>query len=169
MFFENTRQLLTSSGASTYFVLHAAGWLERGLVSNDEKFILDAETCAMLARIVGGIGLSDEDFAWDAFEEVGPGYHFLVPQHTMRYCATAFYQQSVFSMDNYEQWQEKGSPNSYKSANSCWKQMLEEYEPPTLDEAIAELSFGTTKRALRGGIHDTSPGVASLQGTPKRA
>ena len=56
----------------------------------------------------------------------------------MRHYTTAFYQHSVFSMDNYEQWQEKGSPDSCKLANSRWKQMLEEYEPPTLDEAIAE-------------------------------
>jgi trimethylamine--corrinoid protein Co-methyltransferase len=41
-------------------------------------------------------------------------------------------------MDNYELWEEKGSPDSYKLANSRWKQMLEEYQPPTLDEAIAE-------------------------------
>ena len=79
-----------------------------------------------------------QQIAWDAFEEVGPGNHFLGSAHTMRHYTTAFYQHSVFSMDNYELWEEKGSPDSYKLANSRWKQMLEEYQPPTLDEAIAE-------------------------------
>ncbi len=136
--YESAATMLPTIQAGTNFVLHAAGWLEGGLISSYEKFILDAEMCGMLVRMIGGIGLSDEDFAWEAFEEVGPGNHFLGSEHTMRHYTTAFYQHSVFSMDNYEQWQEKGSPDSCKLANSRWKQMLEEYEPPTLDEAIAE-------------------------------
>ena len=136
--YESAATMLPTVQAGTNFVLHAAGWLEGGLISSYEKFILDAEMCGMLVRMVGGITLSDEDFAWDAFDEVGPGNHFLGSEHTMRHYTTAFYQHTVFSMDNYELWEEKGSPDSYKLANSRWKQMLKEYEPPTLDEAIAE-------------------------------
>ena len=72
--------------AGTNFVLHAAGWLEGGLISGYEKFVLDLEICGMMARFVNGIGLSEEDFAWDAFEEVGPGQHFVRPLACMRRC-----------------------------------------------------------------------------------
>ena len=136
--YESAATMLPTVQAGTNFVLHAAGWLEGGLISSYEKFVLDAEICGILARMVDGISLSDEDFAWDAFEEVGPGNHFLGSQHTMRHYTTAFYQHSVFSMDNYEQWEEKGSPDSYRLANLRWKQVLKEYQKPKLDEALSK-------------------------------
>ncbi len=140
--------------AGTNFVLHAAGWLEGGLISGYEKFVLDLEMCGMLARYVKGIGLTQEDFAWDAFEEVGPGNHFLGSAHTMRHYDTAFYQHKVFNMDNYEKWEAEGSEDSYKRANTVWKQMLREYQAPALDEAVAEElnAFAEQRRAeIRAG------------------
>jgi len=136
--YESAGTMWPTVQAGTNFVLHAAGWLEGGLIAGYEKFVLDLEICAMMARFVEGIGLSDEDFAWDAYAEAGPGQHFLGTQHTMRHYSTAFHQHTVFSMDNYEKWEEEGSPDSYKLANAVWKRMLVEYEPPELDEAIEE-------------------------------
>jgi trimethylamine--corrinoid protein Co-methyltransferase len=56
----------------------------------------------------------------------------------MRHYETAFYQHTVFNMDNYEKWEEEGSEDTYKKANAIWKRMLKSYEPPALDETIAE-------------------------------
>ncbi|MEM7032468.1 MAG: trimethylamine methyltransferase family protein [Chloroflexota bacterium] len=147
--YESAYTMLPTVQAGTNFVLHAAGWLEGGLIAGYEKFILDVETLGMLARYVKGISLDDEAFAWDAYEENGPGQHFLGAQHTMRHYQDAFYQHMVFSMDNYEKWEEEGSEDSYKKANAVWKKMLKAYEPPTLDAAIAEelQDFVTQRRA----------------------
>jgi trimethylamine--corrinoid protein Co-methyltransferase len=136
--YESAGTMWPTVQAGVNFVLHAAGWLEGGLIAGYEKFILDLEICGMMARFVNGIGLTDEDFAWDAFAEVGPGGHFLGAQHTMRHYETAYYQHTVFSMENYEKWTERGALNTYQRANGIWKRMLKEYEAPPLDEAIAE-------------------------------
>lgn len=56
--------------ARTNFVLHAAGWLENGLVSGYEKFVLDCEVLGMLHTWAKGMDLSDEAFALDAVAEV---------------------------------------------------------------------------------------------------
>jgi trimethylamine--corrinoid protein Co-methyltransferase len=136
--YESSGTMWPTVQAGVNFVLHAAGWLEGGLIAGYEKFILDLEICGMMARFVNGIGLTDEDFAWDAFDEVGPGGHFLGAQHTMRHYETAYYQHTVFSMENYEKWEENGSPDTYQRANALWKRMLKEYEAPDLDEAIVE-------------------------------
>jgi trimethylamine--corrinoid protein Co-methyltransferase len=136
--YESAYTMLPTIQAGTNFVLHAAGWLEGGLIAGYEKLILDVETLGMLARYVNGISLTEEDFAWDAYAENGPGQHFLGAQHTMRHYKTAFYQHNVFSMDNYEKWEDEGSEDSYKKANTIWKKMLREYQAPLLDEAIAE-------------------------------
>ena len=130
--------MLPTVQAGTNFVMHAAGWLEGGLIAGYEKFILDLEICGMMARFVNGVDLTNEDFAWDAYAEIGPGEHFLGSQHTMRHYTTAFYQHTVFNMDNYEKWEEEGSQDTYRRANGIWKRMLKEYQAPALDEAIAE-------------------------------
>jgi trimethylamine--corrinoid protein Co-methyltransferase len=108
----------------------------------------------MMAKFVQGIGLDEEDLAWDAYEEVGPGGHFLGSQHTMRHYETAFYQHAVFNMDNYEKWESEGAEDTYKRANAVWKRMLQEYQPPALDEGVKEalLEFTEKRRAeIRAG------------------
>jgi trimethylamine--corrinoid protein Co-methyltransferase len=152
--YESASTFLATVQASVNFVLHAAGWLEGGLISGYEKFVLDLEMCGMMAKFVQGIGLDDEDFAWDAYEEVGPGGHFLGAQHTMRHYETAFYQHAVFNMDNYEKWESEGAEDAYKRANAAWKRMLLEYQPPALDEGVKEalLAFVEKRRAeIRAG------------------
>jgi trimethylamine--corrinoid protein Co-methyltransferase len=146
--YESAYTMLPTIQAGTNFVLQAAGWLEGGLIAGYEKLILDVETLGMLARYVKGISLTEEDFAWDAYAESGPGQHFLGTQHTMRHYKTAFYQHNVFSMDNYEKWEDEGSEDSYKKANTLWKKMLKAYQAPPLDEAIAEElnAFVTNRR-----------------------
>lgn len=134
--YESAYTMLPTVQAGTNFILHAAGWLEGGLIADYEKFILDVETLGMLERYVKGISLTDEDFAWDAYEENGPGQHFLGTAHTMRHYETAFYQHDVFNMENYEQWEMEGSEDSRKKANKVWKKLLAEYQAPELDEAI---------------------------------
>jgi trimethylamine--corrinoid protein Co-methyltransferase len=136
--YESAGTMWPTVQAGTNFVLHAAGWLEGGLIAGYEKFVLDLEICGMMARFVNGIDLTEEELAFEAFEEVGPGGHFLGAQHTMRRYSTAFYQHKVFSMDNYEKWEEEGSPSSYEMANAVWKRMLKAYEAPDLDESVEE-------------------------------
>ncbi len=147
--YESANTLMATMHGNVNFVLHAAGWLEGGLISGYEKFVLDHETLAMAARLAGGISLEDEEFAWDAYEEVEPGGHFLGSAHTIRHYETAFYQHSVFNMDNFEKWEAEGSIDSYKRANGVWKRMLADYQPPTIDagKKDALLDFVARRRA----------------------
>ncbi len=152
--YESANTFLATMHGGVNFVLHAAGWLEGGLISGFEKFVLDLESCGMMARMANGISLTDEDFAWDAYAEVGPGGHFLGAQHTMRHYDSAFYQHSVFNMDNYEKWEAEGSEDLIRRANKVWKQMLAEYQQPQLDEGKRDelLDFVARRREeIRSG------------------
>ncbi|MFQ5614807.1 MAG: trimethylamine methyltransferase family protein, partial [Anaerolineae bacterium] len=152
--YESAATMWPTVQAGTHFILHAAGWLEGGLIAGYEKFVLDLEVCGMVARFVEGIGLTEEDFAWDAYAEAEPGQHFLGTGHTMRHYATAFYQHTIFSMDNYEKWQEEGSLDAHRRANARWKEMLKAYERPALEPAVAEelAAFVRQRRAeIRAG------------------
>ena len=124
--------------ARTNFVLHAAGWLENGLVAGYEKFVLDCEILGMLHTWARGIDLSDESMAFDAIAEVPPGGHYLGSAHTMRHFRDAFYRAELFDYNSAEQWELNGSEDSYMRAARKVRHLLEGYEPPPLDPAIEE-------------------------------
>lgn len=124
--------------AGTHFVLHAAGWLESGLVASYEKFVLDVELLRMLEHFLRGIPLDNEGLAWDAHAEVAPGGHFLGTEHTMRHFRDAFYRPLVSDVSNFERWQSKGALPADARANAIWKKWLADYERPPLDPAVDE-------------------------------
>lgn len=124
--------------AGTNLVVHAAGWLESGLVSSYEKFVMDVELLRMMEVFLRGIPLDTEGLALDAFEEVGPGGHFLGAEHTMRHFRDAFYRPIISDVMNYERWQQKGAKSADVRANETWKKWLKAYEAPPLDPALDE-------------------------------
>src|SRR5688500_736418 len=75
--FESANTLNATLLAGTNFVLHAAGWLEGGLASGYEKFVMDCDQLAMQQRVADGVDLSDNGQALSAIREVGPGLHLL--------------------------------------------------------------------------------------------
>jgi trimethylamine--corrinoid protein Co-methyltransferase len=133
--------------ARTNFVLHAAGWLENGLVAGYEKFVLDCEILGMLHTWARGLDLSDEGLALDAITEVPPGGHYLGAAHTMRHFRDAFYRAELFDYSSAEQWTLDGSLDAYARAANKVRRLLEEYEQPTLDPAVKdELDAFVTQR-----------------------
>ena len=131
------------------FALHSAGWLEGGLVSSYEKFIMDVDQLGMMHQFANGADLSENGQAMDAIREVGPGNHFLGCAHTQANFQTAFYRSLVADNNSFEQWEAEGSKDTAERANAIWKKWLAEYEAPALDPAISESieAFVTEKKA----------------------
>ncbi len=120
------------------FCLHAAGWLEGGLASGYEKFIIDADQLSMFQRFAEGVDFSENGQALDAMREVGPGSHFLGCAHTQANFENAFWRSSVTDNNSYEQWRDDGEKDAVVRANAQWKKMLNDYEGPPLDPGIDE-------------------------------
>jgi trimethylamine--corrinoid protein Co-methyltransferase len=145
--YESAQTLLPTLLGGVNFVLHAAGWLEGGLASGYEKFIMDADQCGMMQRLAQGIDLTANGQAMEAIREVGPGKHYLGCAHTLANFETAFWRSALSDNNSYEQWQLEGAEDAARRANHRWKRMLAEYEPPPLDEAIdAELTEWIARR-----------------------
>ena len=132
----NTLQAALLGGVN--FMLHACGWLEGGLVSGYEKFVLDADQLGVLHSLAEGIDLSENGQAMDAIREVGPGGHYLGCAHTQANFKDAFWRTQVLDYRPFETWAEAGEPDSMPLANARVRQMLGEYEAPALDAGIAE-------------------------------
>ena len=124
------------SGAN--FVLHAAGWLEGGLVMGYEKFVLDVDQLGAYVKLADGMDLSENGQGMSAFAENPPGVHFLGTKHTLENFETAFWKSSIADASSFEQWQEEGSRDATTRAAAKVGEMLAAYVPPPMDEAVAE-------------------------------
>ncbi len=146
--FESAQTLLPTLLAGVNFVLHSAGWLEGGLVSGYEKFVMDADQIAMMQVLSQGVDLSENGQAMDAIREVGPGSHYLGCAHTQANFETAFYRSTIADNNSFEQWEAEGSKDTAQRANALWKRMLAEYEAPGIDASIDEalVAFITKKK-----------------------
>jgi trimethylamine---corrinoid protein Co-methyltransferase len=136
--YESANTMLPTVMSGVNFVLHSAGWLEGGLAIGYEKFMLDADQLGMHAVLVNGLDMSENGQAVDAIIENGPGQHFLGTAHTLANFETAFYRSTTSDSNSYEQWLEEGSKDAATRANAQWKEALNSYEPPPLDDAIVE-------------------------------
>ena len=150
--YESLMTLLPTFLAGTNFVMHAAGWLEGGLVSCFEKFIVDIELLRMLRVEFTPLEIDEASLAFGAHEEVGHGGHFLGAQHTMERFRECFYRPLLSSTANYERWLKLGGKDTTARASEICAKTLAEYQPPPLDDAVrAELAeFVTRRRAELG-------------------
>jgi trimethylamine--corrinoid protein Co-methyltransferase len=136
--YESNATIIPAVMGGVNFMLHAAGWLEGGLVSSYEKFVMDCDQLGMMHSFAKGIDTSPEAQALDAIAEVGPGGHFLGCDHTQNNFKTAFYRSEVADNGSFEQWEIEGSRDTYQRANTMWKKTLADYEAPELDPGIDE-------------------------------
>jgi len=138
-------------------VLHAAGWLESGLTTSYEKFMLDIEMLQMFAEIFQPLGATAGDLALEAIAEVGPGGHFFGCAHTMARYRTAFYAPLVSDWRNFGQWTEAGAHTATERASLLWQQTLDRYVPPARDPAVIEaLDDFVARRTAEGGAPPVS-------------
>ena len=136
--YESVMAMLPGIFSQGNYVLHAAGWLESGLAAGYEKFILDSEILGMFHKFLEPVDFSDEEFAMESIMAVPPGGHHLGTSFTMERFRNVFYRAEMFDYDSAEQWQERGALTASQRANAKFKQMLNEYEAPTLDPATDE-------------------------------
>jgi trimethylamine--corrinoid protein Co-methyltransferase len=120
------------------FMLHACGWLEGGLVSSFEKFVMDADQLGALHHLAQGIQMDEDAQALDAIREVGPGGHYLGCAHTQANFKSAFWKSDLLDYKPFETWQDEGSRDTQALASARVEKLLGDYVQPPMDPAIRE-------------------------------
>ena len=145
--YESANSLNMALLAGVNFMLHACGWLEGGLVSSYEKFVMDADQLGILHHLAQGVSMDVNGQAMDAIREVGPGGHYLGCEHTQANFKTAFWRTDLLDYKPFETWAEEGARDTQTLANERVKKMLGDYQQPELDAGISEaLSEFVAKR-----------------------
>ncbi len=133
---ETAMSLWATYLAGCDLVLHSAGWLEGGLTASYEKLALDLETLRMFERLRQGIAVDDDNLAFDALAEVGPGGLFLAHEHTLERFRTDAFMSPLFRSQAYPTWQKAGAPETPELATDAWKRLLDSYADPGIDDAV---------------------------------
>ncbi len=150
--YEALMTLLPTFLAGTNFVMHSAGWLEGGLVSCYEKFIIDIELLRMLRHEFTPLEIDEESLAFGAHEEVGSGGHFLGAMHTLERFRECFYRPLLSSTENFDRWSRNGGQDAAERASKIWRDTLEAYEAPPIDAGVqAELKEFVDRRRTELG------------------
>ena len=150
--YEALMTLLPTFLAGANWVMHSAGWLEGGLVSCYEKFIVDIELLRMLRHEFTPLEIDEESLAFGAHEEVGSGGHFLGAMHTLERFRECFYRPLLSSTENFDRWSRNGGQDAAERASKIWRDTLEAYEEPPIDDAVkAELKEDGDRRRTELG------------------
>jgi trimethylamine--corrinoid protein Co-methyltransferase len=136
--YETANSLNMGLLAGVNFMLHSCGWLEGGLVSSFEKFVMDADQLGALHHLAQGVLMDENGQAMDAIREVGPGGHYLGCAHTQANFKSAFWRSDLLDYKPYETWSEEGGRDTMALANARVKKLLADYQQPALDPGIGE-------------------------------
>ncbi|MFT4743902.1 MAG: trimethylamine--corrinoid protein Co-methyltransferase, partial [Yoonia sp.] len=151
---ETSNSLWSAVQSGTNMVYHGAGWLEGGLIACPEKFIMDCEVIQMIQRYMEPeiVATTPDDIAIDAIREVGPNGHFFGIQHTQDRYENAFYGPIVSDWRNFEAWEDAGAEWTAERAHHKFKEIINTFEAPEMDEGIREeLQSFVAKRKEEGG------------------
>ncbi|MEM1299372.1 MAG: trimethylamine methyltransferase family protein [Pseudomonadota bacterium] len=138
--YETSNTLSAALLGGVNFMLHSCGWLEGGLVSSFEKFVLDADQLGVLHSVAEGVDMSENGQAMDAIEEVARKgeTHYIGTEHTQRNFQSAFWRTQVLDYKTFEQWADEGAKDTAQLASERVARMLAEYQAPAIDPAVDE-------------------------------
>ena len=117
------------------FLMQGAGWMEGGLHSSLEKFVLDADLLGMVSAYLDPIVVDEATLAHEAIGQVGPGGHYFGVQHTQDRFRDAFHKPMISDRRNYESWQEGGSPIAVTKTTELAHKWLV-YQIPTMSSTV---------------------------------
>jgi trimethylamine--corrinoid protein Co-methyltransferase len=135
--FEKGISVVLAALAGSNFIHHAAGMLENMNIVAAEQFVIDNEVLGMAMRVVRGVEVSDETLALDVIDQVGPGGHYLMADHTLKHMRSELYYPSpVVDRQGWEMWQKDGGRAAHDRAREIARDILARHRPAPLDPDV---------------------------------
>ncbi len=141
-------------------MISGAGMLDFLACFSLEKLVIDAEIVAMAKRLLSGVHTPTETLATAMFEGINFKGDFLKQKVTRDLFSEEQYLPSkVLDRDSIRGWHQDGSRDTLYRAKSQVKQLLDQYEEPSLPrETVLELHKLVNYHALQAGMTDM-PGI----------
>jgi len=115
-------------------LIHDVGYIESGLTTSYEMLVSMNEFVGLTRRFMEGVEVTKETLAIDVIDKVGPGGHFLAEDHTLHHFRENWYPK-LLDRKSREGWEAGGRLSLGDRASAQVQDILEDHQPPPLDEA----------------------------------
>ena len=116
-------------------LVHDVGYLEAGLTTSPEMIVFSAEMISMMRRFMGGLGFSEEDFALDLIDQIGPGGDFLAADHTYEHFRS-FWQPQLFTRQRVEEWIADGELRLGDRLRERTLSLINDHQPQPVSDQV---------------------------------
>jgi trimethylamine--corrinoid protein Co-methyltransferase len=135
--FEKAMSVVLAALAGSNFIHHAAGMLMSMNAVSRRQFVIDNDILGMALRVLQGIEVSEETLAVDVIDQVGPGGHYLMSEHTIRHMRSEFYYPSaVVDRQADGIWPLDGAPELWMRAKKLVQDILNTHQPQPLEPGV---------------------------------
>jgi trimethylamine--corrinoid protein Co-methyltransferase len=140
-------------------MVSGAGMLDFESCQSYEKLVIDAEIIGMAKRLVAGIAVRDDPIALTIMRKLGHRADYLLEAHTLQWFKQEFYIPSrVIDRASLETWESRGAQSTFQRAAARAEQLLRDYQPNPLDQAVRqELRRIATRAAQQFGMDELPP------------
>jgi len=133
--YESMMNFMSAVKSGFNFILHSAGLLENYMTMSFEKFLIDDEIVGIVDNYEAGIKVNEDELAKEVIKHVGSSGNFIAEQHTYDHMRDL--RAPILSMKE-RYFSNKDQPDTAERANKMYKNILEDYERPPLDNKIEE-------------------------------
>jgi trimethylamine--corrinoid protein Co-methyltransferase len=98
-------------------ILLAAGMLDSGNSISYEQYVIDNEVIGNIYRSLDGIKVNEDTIGLKVIEQVGPGGHYVMEDHTVEHMMDEFFYPNLSVRCNFDIWEERGRPDMLSRAN----------------------------------------------------
>ncbi|MFO7716235.1 trimethylamine methyltransferase family protein [Desulfosarcina sp.] len=134
---EGTLMMSTAVRNGANFILHACGQLGSYISMSFEKWILDEEVCRTLRRVLTAMNINVESIDVATIKSLGSDGNYLTHPTTFKHCRS-LYQPKLFTRDDYQNWETKGSRCVADRTETMLAQRLAQYEKPPIDPGLEQ-------------------------------
>jgi trimethylamine--corrinoid protein Co-methyltransferase len=124
------------SGAN---LIHDVGYLESGLSGSYDMLVMSNEIISLVKRILRGVVVDAEHLALDVIDRVGPGGHYLMDDHTLKYFRTEFWMPEPLDRTNWDVWQTNGAKPLNARVHEKVLDLIEHYQPAPIPDKIEHM------------------------------
>ncbi len=138
--------LLAAMGGCNY-IHHAIGMITNMSAASLEQAVIDDEIVGMAMRVLRGVEVTEGSVAQAvaAIQRVGPGGHYLMDDHTVRFMRSELFYPPLAHRQNRAAWEESGKRDARARAVARVETLLREHESPGLPSRV--------DRAIRARFH----------------
>ena len=116
-------------------VSESSGMMASLMGCSYESLVIDNEMLGMVMRAVRGIEVNDETLSYDVIKKTVQGEgHFLRSSQTLSLMKTEYLYPNLADRSRQEEWEEEGSPDIRKRAESYAREILNSHYPVYIDD-----------------------------------